>query len=207
MTAESKRVAIYTRVSTEKQSTESQRLKLHEWAENAGHEVVKTYDEKISGAKKHRPKFNELVKDAADRKFDIVAVWDVDRFGRSLGQVVTSVDDLAEIGIIFWIAKSHTDTSTQEGKMLLAVYAMFAEMERDFNRQRTRDGIATARRRGKKLGRPEKGSVRDQHRASSNRTNEDIRSMLNAGTGINRIARQLSVGERRITRIRDEMQR
>jgi len=207
MATESKRVAIYTRVSTAKQNTEAQTRELRDWAKRAGHEVVDEFSETVSGAKLNRTQFNKLMKAAQNREFDIVAVWDVDRFGRTLVQIVNAVAELAELNINFWIAKSHTDTSTREGKMLLAIYASFAELERDLNRERTRAGIETARRRGKKLGRPVKGSARDPHRASSNRTNEDIRSMLNAGTGINRIARQLSVGERRIMRIRDEMKR
>ena len=207
MATESKRVAIYTRVSTAKQNTEAQTLKLHEWAERAGHEVVDEFSEIVSGAKLNRTQFNKLMKAAQNREFDIVAVWDVDRFGRTLVQIVNAVTELADLGINFWIAKTHTDTSTANGKMMLAIYAAFAELELELNRERTRAGIATARRRGKKLGRPVKGSRRDKNRASSNRTNEDIRSMLNAGTGINRIARQLSVGERRVMRVRDEMKR
>lgn len=207
MATESKRVAIYTRVSTAKQNTEAQTLKLREWAERAGHEVVDQYDETISGAKLNRPQFKALMKAAHNREFDIVAVWDVDRFGRTLVQIVNAVTELADLGIDFWIAKTHTDTSTAQGKMMLAIYAAFAELELELNKERTRAGIATARRRGKKLGRPPKGSLRDQNRDSSNRTNQDIRSMLNSEIGINRISRQLGVGERRVMRVRDEMKR
>ena len=207
MANESKRVAIYTRVSTTKQNTEAQTRQLHEWAERAGHEVVETYDETISGAKQNRPQFKALMTAARNREFDIVAVWDVDRFGRTLVQIVNAVTELAELKINFWIAKTHTDTSTAQGKMMLAIYGAFAELEYELNRERTRAGIETARRRGKKLGRPTKGSLRDPHRESSTRTNKDIRSMLTAGTGINRIARQLGVGDRRVIRVRDEMKR
>lgn len=199
-----KRVAIYTRVSTARQNTEAQIRNLEDWAERAGHEIVAVYSETVSGAKKRRPQFDAMMKAAANREFDLLAVWDLDRLGRTLVQIVNTVHDLAEMGIAFWIAKSATDTSTSAGKIMLACLAMMAELERDLNKERTRNGIETARRRGKKLGRPKAGSVRDPNKAKNKSLDDDIRSMLKDGHGINRIAKTLGVGDRRVVRVRDQ---
>ena len=198
------RVAIYTRVSTARQNTEAQIRNLEEWAERAGHEIVVVYSETVSGAKKRRPQFDAMMTAAKNREFDLLAVWDLDRLGRTIVQIINTVNDLSELGIEFWIAKSSTDTSTSSGKIMLAVYAAMAELERDLNRERTRAGIETARQRGKKLGRPKAGSRRDPNKAQNVRLDENIRSMLKDGQGINRIAKQLGVGDRRVARVRDE---
>ena len=91
MAKASKRVALYTRVSTDAQSNTSQRRELEAWAERAGHTVVKVYeDQGISGAKGRdkRPAFDALLKQAVRREFDMIAVWSSDRLGRSLSHLV-----------------------------------------------------------------------------------------------------------------------
>ena len=91
MTPKPKRVAIYTRVSTDNQTTVTQRQELEAWAERAGHTVVKVYeDQGISGAKgrDQRPQFDALLKAAIRRDFNMIAVWSSDRLGRSLKHLV-----------------------------------------------------------------------------------------------------------------------
>ena len=96
------KVALYVRVSTTGQTVENQGLELEAWARRAGHEVVVVYADKgISGAKgrDRRPEFDEMLKDAVRRRFDLLAAWSVDRLGRSLPDLVNALKDLHEAGL------------------------------------------------------------------------------------------------------------
>jgi DNA invertase Pin-like site-specific DNA recombinase len=95
-------VALYTRVSTDGQTTENQHLELTKWAERAGHTVVAVYDDNgISGAKgrEYREQYDEMLKAAVRREFDMVAAWSVDRIGRSLKDLVSFLEELNGAGV------------------------------------------------------------------------------------------------------------
>ena len=195
-----KRVAIYVRVSTEDQTHEHQVPPLKGWAKNAGHEIVATFDDKMSGVKAGRPGFRRMMKAAVNREFDMVAVWSIDRLGRSTSQVTSAIDQLRELDIDIFVSKQGIDSTTMAGRAMLAMCAIFAEMERELNRERTKAGLRTAVRRGQKLGRPRVKAYNPK-----DRTDVRIREMLRNGATYAKIQAQLSVGASKIKRIRDTL--
>jgi DNA invertase Pin-like site-specific DNA recombinase len=113
-----KRIALYVRVSTNGQTVENQRRELTQWAERAGHEVVKVYqDAGISGAKGRdkRPGFDAMLKAAAKREFDLLAVWSSDRLGRSMPDLIEVLQTIRTTGRELYIHTQALDTSTASG--------------------------------------------------------------------------------------------
>jgi DNA invertase Pin-like site-specific DNA recombinase len=150
-----KRVAIYTRVSTLEQCTLAQENELKAYAENRRWSVVRVYmDQGISGAVAHRPALDELMRDSRRRKFDVVLCWKFDRFARSLRQLVTALELFRNFGIDFVSATEAIDTSLPSGVMVFQIFGAIAEFERSLIGERVRSGIAQARRAGKRIGRP-----------------------------------------------------
>lgn len=161
-----KRVAFYLRVSTDAQTTENQQRDLKRLAEYRGWTVVGEYrDQGISGAagRDKRPELDRLLKDAARRRFDVVAFWAVDRLGRSTGKVATIMEELDALGVQQFYHKEAIDTSTPHGRAMLQMAAVFAELERGMIRERVIAGLERARAespevraaKGKKaIGRP-----------------------------------------------------
>jgi DNA invertase Pin-like site-specific DNA recombinase len=150
------RVALYARVSTlNGQHPEMQLSELREHASRRGWETVDEYvDEGVSGSKESRPELNRLVTDAHQRKFDIVLVWKIDRFGRSLRHLVNSLGDLGAYGVTFASLKDNPDLSTPSGRLMFQIIGAMAEFERALIQERVKAGLHNARRNGKKLGRP-----------------------------------------------------
>jgi DNA invertase Pin-like site-specific DNA recombinase len=151
-----KQVAIYTRVSTDHQTTENQERELCAVADRMGWEVVNVYmDHGISGAKsrEERPAFDALAKDAARRRFDMVMAWSVDRMGRSLQDLVGFLSDLHAYGIDLFLHQQGLDTTTPSGRMMFQMMGVFAEFERAMIQERVRAGLERARAQGKRLGR------------------------------------------------------
>lgn len=156
------RVAIYLRVSTDQQTTENQRLELTAWADRCGHTVVKVFEDRaISGAKSsaERPGLRALLKDAVLRRFDLVAVWSVDRLGRSLQDLTATLAALESSKVDFFSHQQAIDTTTSTGKAMFGMVGVFAEFERSIIVERVRAGIARVRatgktKSGKAIGRP-----------------------------------------------------
>lgn len=143
-----RRVALYLRVSTAKQTTANQRDALEGWAANAGHEVVAVYEDNgISGAKgrDERPGLKALWEGATRREFSMVAAWSLDRLGRSTVDVVSFLEHLESVGVDLYLDQQAMDTSTPMGKAMFTVASAFAEMERSIIRERVKAGIETAR--------------------------------------------------------------
>jgi DNA invertase Pin-like site-specific DNA recombinase len=152
------KVAIYIRVSTrDKQDITKQRdylLKFMELKENW--EVYNIFQDKgISGSKQNRPALNDMLKEIDN--YDAVLVYKLDRIGRSFKHLFQLMDLFKEKNIQFISATQNIDTTTPEGKLFFNMLASFAEFEREMIVQRINDGLATAKARGKKLGR-KKGS-------------------------------------------------
>ncbi len=188
------KVALYTRVSTDGQTTENQHRELAKWAKRAGHEVVATYDDNgISGAKgrEYRVQYDEMLKAAIRREFDMVAAWSVDRLGRSLKDLVSFLDELNGAGVHLFLHQQALDTSTPSGKALFQMLGVFSEFERAMIRDRVKAGLERAKAQGKRLGRPPvKATVeRAIHRERAK------------GKGIRRIASDLGVGVGTVQRI------
>lgn len=156
--------AIYARVSTEDQHCEMQLSELRGYASRMGWETAE-YVEKASGkAGAKRPQLERLMNDARLRRFDIVMVWKLDRFGRSVPEFVARVQQLDAAGVRFIAVTQGIDTDSRSptGKLLMHILAAIAEFERDLIRERTRAGVAEAKRRGKHCGRPRKIFRRDE---------------------------------------------
>jgi DNA invertase Pin-like site-specific DNA recombinase len=154
--AASRTVAIYSRVSTDSQTTENQERELREIATRMGWSIAKVYrDEGVSGAKSRaeRPAFNALWKDATRRRFDMVMAWSVDRLGRSLQDLVAFLSELHALGIDLYLHQQGVDTTTPAGKALFQM-GVFAEFERAMIRERVKSGLERAKAQGKILGRP-----------------------------------------------------
>lgn len=146
--------AIYARVSTGRQDTEIQLAALRQYAHRAGYTVKKEYIDHASGKNTNRPAFKELMTDARKRRFKILLVWKLDRLGRSLKDLVNTLDEMGQLGIEFFSHQDNLDTSTPSGKLLFHVMASIAEFERELIRERVCAGVANARNKGKRLGRP-----------------------------------------------------
>ena len=177
-----KRAAIYVRVSTDRQTVENQLRELRQIAERRGWEVVKEYDDAgISGSKgrNDRPGLDEMLKDAQRRRFDIVMAWAIDRLGRSLIDLLSTIQQLETCGVDLYLDQQAIDTTTPTGRLMFRITGAFAEFERSMIRQRIRAGLRRAKEAGKRLGRPRIPSELEKR----------IQSQLRAGKGMLAIAK------------------
>lgn len=152
------RVALYVRVSTTDQDVGLQLDELRTVAAQRGWHVSGEYlDEGVSGAKTSRPALDSMMKDARLGRFDLVAVWKLDRLGRSLQHLLRLLDDLQGFGVGFVsLRDSGIDTTNPQGRLLLQLLGAFAEFERALIQERVKAGLVRARVKGIKLGRPER---------------------------------------------------
>jgi DNA invertase Pin-like site-specific DNA recombinase len=212
MAKATKRAALYVRVSTDHQSVENQVRELKEVAERRGWVLVATYqDAGISGAKgrEQRPGLDALLKDASRRKFDVVMSWAIDRLGRSLIDLLGTIQHLEAVGVDLYLDQQAIDTTTPAGKLLFQLTGAFAEFERSMIRQRVRAGLSVIKQKiardgkfvskaGKvrrRLGRP--GAEADKL--------ELARQELARGTGIGKTARLLGLGTGTVHKLKREM--
>src|ERR1700675_4320862 len=150
------RIGLYARVSTmHNQNPEVQLAELREHATRRGWEVVSEYiDRGITGARERRPELDRLWADCRKRKVDAVLVYRYDRFARSLRQLVNALEEFRALGIDFISLHEGVDTSTPNGRLVFGIFASIAGFERELIRARVRSGLALAKSRGKRLGRP-----------------------------------------------------
>ena len=151
----SKTVAIYARVSTDKQRAEMQLNELRGFAQRSDWTIYQEFvDEGFSGADTKRPAFGQMMKDAQRRLFDVLVVWKLDRLSRSLKDLINTLDELGHLGIDFVSYDNNLDTSTPTGKLVFQIIGAVAEFEKDIIRERVVAGLENARLKGKRLGRP-----------------------------------------------------
>jgi len=194
-----RRVALYTRVSTDQQVTANQELELRSVAHRNGWDIAAVFcDAGISGAKGRdmRPGLDGLMKGVARKDFDVVAAWSVDRLGRSLQNLVGFLADLHSKGIDLYLHQQGVDTTTPSGRAMFQMMGVFAEFERSMIRERVNAGLRRAKAQGKKLGRP----------MISNQKAAAIRLALKEGKqGIRKIAASLETGVGTVQRIKAEL--
>jgi len=151
------KVALYCRVSTstKDQTTENQRLELESYCDRTNYEIVKIYEDEVSGAKtrEKRPAYNELCQDAFLKKFDAVIGWDVSRFGRSMKEFVLFLSDMDDKGIGVIAVKNGLDTVSSSGRMMMKLIGVLEEWNREMLIERTNAGLARTVANGTKLGR------------------------------------------------------
>jgi DNA invertase Pin-like site-specific DNA recombinase len=160
-----KRAALYVRVSTDSQTVENQVRELRQVAGRRGWDVIEVYsDAGISGAKGRngRPGLDSMLKDASRRKFDIVMAWAIDRLGRSLIDLLDTIQHLESCGVDLYLDQQAIDTTTPMGKLVFQVTGAFAEFERTMIRQRVKAGLKRAVAQGVKLGREDRQHDRTQ---------------------------------------------
>ena len=191
---QTKRAAIYARVSTNGQTTSNQLRQLRKVARNTGWKVVQEYIENgVSGAKgrEQRPQFDALCKAAVRREFDVVMAWSVDRLGRSVQDLIAFLNEIHAVGVDLYLDKQGIDTTTPAGKAMFQMMGVFAEFERAIMRERINAGLERARAQGKRLGRP----------PISESMENAIRKARKAGKGIREISRDLKVSTHVVRRV------
>jgi DNA invertase Pin-like site-specific DNA recombinase len=152
-----KRVALYARVSTlnHGQDPEVQLGELREFCKRRGFEIANEYvDTGISGSRERRPALDKLITACRKRLVDGVVVYRYDRFARSLRQLVNALEEFRSLGIDFISIHEGVDTSTPNGRLVFGIFASIAEFERELIRDRVRSGLAAAKAKGKRIGRP-----------------------------------------------------
>jgi len=183
-----KRIALYARVSTDKQTCENQLQELRTIAERMNYTIVTEFvDNGISGMKtrQNRPALDQLMKSATQRRFDMVMCWSIDRLGRSLQNLVEILNELQALKIDLFFLQQGMDTSTPSGRMIFSVFGAIGEFERNLIRERVIAGQKRAVANGVKIGRPSK--MNDGLRSA-------IQLLREKGMGIKQIARELKVG-------------
>ena len=194
----SKRVALYARVSTGEQTAENQLAELHEAARHHGWHIVGEFvDHGISGAKgrQDRPQLDAVMRGVARRQFDVVAAWSLDRVGRSTLDVLQLLQELRAKDVDVYLHKQALDTATPAGRAMFGMLGIFAELEREFIRERVNAGLARAKAKGTKSGRPI-GRPRTDPKVE-----ERIRVMRDEGHGKGKIARTLGIGVSVVQRV------
>jgi DNA invertase Pin-like site-specific DNA recombinase len=192
------KAAIYVRVSTDRQTLENQRLALQRVAEGRGWEVVAVYtDAGISGAKgrPERSGLDDMLKAASKHGFDVVMAWSIDRLGRSLIDLLGTIQHLEACGVDLYFDQQSIDTTTPTGRLMFQICGAFAEFERSMIRQRIHAGLSRARAQGKRLGRPKVPSAVERQ----------ARRHLAKGAGILKVAKALGLGTGTVQRIKRAM--
>jgi DNA invertase Pin-like site-specific DNA recombinase len=177
------RAALYARVSTPDQQTVPTQLDaLRRYAKDRGWKIVAEVRDVGSGALA-RPKRDELMKGARRKEIDVVLVWRLDRWGRSVADLALTLKELHELGVAFVSFTEALDLTTPIGRAMAGLLSVFAEFEREVLRERILAGMAAARKRGQQFGRPIKVEV---HRA-------EIQRLRAAGQSISAIARTFNI--------------
>jgi DNA invertase Pin-like site-specific DNA recombinase len=190
-----KRVALYVRVSTDGQTVENQRRDLKASAKRHGWQIVETFDDNEATdarSRDERPGMRRLMEGVSRKDFDMVAAWSVDRLGRSLQDLIGFLGELQAKGVDLFLRKQGLDTSRSSGKAMFQMLGVFSEFERAMIQERVRAGLARARARGKKLGRPPVPPD----------TEKAIRRSLAAGNGILKTAATVGVGSSTVQRVK-----
>lgn len=191
----SKRVAIYTRVSSDTQTVENQLRELDMIAERMGWIIVERLaDEGISGAKGRdkRPAYDRLMTMVARKEIDLIACWSVDRLGRSLQHLVTFLGEINARGVDLYLHTQGLDTSTPAGRAMFSMLSVFSEFERAILRDRIMAGLA---RSAKRSGRPCLDADKERR----------ARKLLSEGLSINATAKKLRIGVATAHRIKHKM--
>jgi DNA invertase Pin-like site-specific DNA recombinase len=185
------KVALYARVSTHDQQTlKLQLYAMRKYTKSRKWKIAFEVKDIGSGAS-DRPKREELLLAARRREIDGIIVWKLDRWGRSLPDLVNTIRELSEIGVIFVSLTEALDLTTSSGRAMVGLLSVFAEFERDVLKERVKAGIAQARIEGRIGGRPKTAALQS----------EQVRKLFKKGVAKAEIARQLQIGRTSVRRI------
>jgi DNA invertase Pin-like site-specific DNA recombinase len=149
--------------------------------------VAEFSDNGISGTKgrDQRPAFDDLLKRATRREFDLIMVWAIDRLGRSIQHLVSFMTEIQSLGVDLYVHQQAIDTTTPSGRMIFGIFSALGEYERELMRERIMAGQRRARSQGVQIGRPSK--MNDAVRTS-------VKLLHGNGMAIRIIAKQLEIG-------------
>jgi DNA invertase Pin-like site-specific DNA recombinase len=185
------RAGLYARVSTyDQQTLRLQHRAMQDYASRRGWTVAVAIKEVGSGASVRQLR-KELLDAARRRDIDVVIVWRLDRWGRSMADLVTTLQELRDLDVGFVSLTEALDLTTPSGRAMAGLLAVFAEFEREILRERVRAGLAYARENGIRLGRPPTAAL------NANK----VRKLFRAGVSKAAIARQLEIGRTSVRRI------
>lgn len=185
------RVGIYARVSTQDQKTLSLQIShMKKYVQRRGWIVAVEVKDINSGAK-NRPKREEILKLARQRKIDHIIVWKLDRWSRSLLDLVSSLKELSDLGVGFVSLTEALDLTTPTGRAMTGLLSVFAEFERDILRERVKAGIVHAKKMGIKCGRPQSAALKIDR----------IMKLKSDGKNHSEIARELKIGRTSVRRL------
>jgi len=178
-------IALYLRVSTDKQTTDSQAFELRAYCQRRGWNDVAEFTDTCSGAKSARDGLDRLMQAVRKGKIDTIVAYKLDRLGRSLSHLAQLVGELTTHHVALVIPAQGIDTSSTNpaSQLQLNILMAVAEFERGIIRERVNSGLKAAKARGVRLGRP---STLDQHFPA-------VRSLLDSGLGVCAISRQLGL--------------
>ena len=188
------RAGLYARVSTQDQQTlPMQNRALREYAARRGWTIAMQVKEVGSGAAQ-RQRREELMLAARRRELDVVVVWRLDRWGRSVTDLLATLQELEHLGVGFVSLTEALDLTTPAGRAMAALLAVFAAFEREILGERVRAGLDHARQNGKRLGRP----------ATATLYADRVGKLRRSGLSKSEIARRLQIGRTSMRRILDE---
>jgi len=192
-TAKTIRVGLYARVSTlDQQTLPMQNRAMREYAARRGWTITMQVKEVGSGASQRQMR-EKLIDAARRREIDVVLVWRLDRWGRSVTDLLAALQELEHLGVGFISLTEALDLTTPAGRAMAGLLAVFAEFEREVLRERVRAGLAHARANGKRLGRPLTAGLQT----------DQVRKLRRAGISKSEIARRLNIGRTSVRRILD----
>ncbi len=196
-TRKARKAALYLRTSHSDRTTENQRRELKKAAKRAGWTIAAVYEDNgISGAKGRdgRPGFDQMLKDANRREFNIIMAWSVDRLGRSLQHLVGFLEEVHALDIDLYLHVQGMDTTTPAGRALFQMLGVFSEFERAIIRERVMAGLARAKAQGKAIGRPK----------VNGQVEKKVLKLRSGGMGIKRIAKEAGVAVGTVYRILEQ---
>jgi putative DNA-invertase from lambdoid prophage Rac len=187
------RAGLYARVSTQEQQTlPMQNRTMREYVARRGWAITMQVKEVGSGASQRQMR-DRLMEAARRREIDVVLVWRLDRWGRSVTDLLATLTELEHLGVGFVSLTEALDLTTPAGRAMAALLAVFAEFEREVLSERVRAGLAHARQNGKRLGRPFTAALQA----------DPVRKLHRAGVSKSEIARRLNIGRTSVRRILD----
>lgn len=189
------KAGIYARVSTHDQQTLDLQIEaMKKYAQAREWHIESEITEIGSGAKDNRPLRDKLINQAKRRQVDVIIVWKLDRWGRSVNDLFRTLNELNGLGVGFISLMEALDLTTATGRAMAGLLAIFAEFEREILRERVKAGIAHARKKGKLHGRP----------ASTQKYSEEIFALTQKGLSKSEIAKKLGIGRTSVRRILDK---
>ena len=182
------KVALYVRCSTADQKTDMQLRDLEMYAAEKGWSIYKIYEDKATGTNAKRAMFQEMMRDARAKKFNVLICWKLDRLFRSLKDLILTLQELTELGVTFVSLKDQLDLGSSAGRLMLHIIGAFAEFEASIIQERVRAGVRTKIARTGKWG------------PARMRDDDAILVLRKAGLSVREIAKRLGVSPTSVMR-------